>query len=95
MIKKLLLISLAIFAVYHGGRYYVAYRLVNLMPECVDMKVLSKMDKEDAPREEKIRLAREGWSCIKEKQTTFDKVVFWAFFKIPDTWLVQPAEHAL
>ncbi|MDO9014658.1 MAG: hypothetical protein Q7U84_07780 [Polynucleobacter sp.] len=92
MIKKLLLVSLAIFAIYYGGKYYVVFRLADLMPECVDMKVLSEMDKENAPREEKIRFAREGWSCIKEKQNIFDKAMFWAFFKIPDTWLVQPTK---
>ena len=92
MIKKLILIILAIIAINYSGKFYVVYRMTNLMSQCVDMKLFSELDKADVPKEEKITFAREGWSCVKTKQNILDKMIFWVFFTIPETWLVQPSK---
>jgi len=91
MIKKIILISLAAFVFYYGGQIYVAARMANIIPLCVDNKITTEMEKK-ASEEEKIKYAREGWSCIQEKLTFIDSVLFkLLYFKIPETWLNQPA----
>jgi hypothetical protein len=90
-VKRIILISLAAFALYYGGQIYVATRMYKLMPQCYDSEMLANIDKKNVLNAVKIKDARQFWSCIKEKQTFVDGLLFrLVYFKVPETWLVQP-----
>jgi hypothetical protein len=92
MIKKIILFSLVAFAFYYGGQIYVATRMLHIVPLCSDKKVISEMERNNASKDEKLKYARESWSCIQEKLSFIDSVLFkLLYFKIPETWLNQPA----
>ena len=91
MIKKIILISLALFALYYGGQMYVAARMYKLMPKCYDAEMLAHIDNKNVPNAVKMEDARKFWSCVKEKQTFVDGLLFrLVYFKVPKTWLIQP-----
>jgi hypothetical protein len=92
MIKKIILFSLLAFAFYYGGKIYVATRMLSIVPLCADNKVIAEMERNNASKDEKLKYARESWSCILEKQTFLDAVLFkLLYFKVPENWLKQPA----